>query len=102
MELVKNGKAALFLVEETAYEGVRRIAEKVAEDVEKVSGFKPDIYTAVSGAEYIVLCATLGKSPLIDQLVSQGKLEVSPIAGKWETYVTKVVEEPFEGVKRHL
>ena len=102
MELVKNGKAAMFLVEETAYEGVRRIAEKVAEDVEKVSGFKPDIRKAASGTEYIVLCATLGKSPLIDQLVSQGKLEVSLIAGKWETYVTKVVEEPFEGVKKAL
>lgn len=102
MELVKNGKAALFLVEETAHGGVRRIAEKVAEDVEKVSGLKPDICTAASGAESIILCATLGKSPLIDQLVSQGKLEVSPIAGKWETYVTKVIAEPFEGVKKAL
>lgn len=99
MELVKNGKAALFIVEETAFEGVRRIADKVAEDVRRVCGVKPEIRSeAVTESDRVVLFATLGKSMMIDRLVRQGKLDVSAIAGKWETYLSRVVTEPFEGI----
>ncbi|MCM1127009.1 MAG: glycosyl hydrolase 115 family protein [Lachnospiraceae bacterium] len=94
-ELVKDGGAAPFIVEETAYEGVRRIADKAAEDVEKVSGTKPDAKERPAGEERIVLCATLGHSPLIDELVSKGKLDVSAVSGKWETYVTQIIPDPF-------
>lgn len=87
LKLIKNGKAALFIVEETAYEGVRKIASKVAEDVNKVCGIKPDLAGEIRpDSKRIVLFATLGKSKMIDQLSAQGKVDVSVIMGKWETY----------------
>ena len=56
----------LLVVEEGGYEGVRRIAGKVAEDIGKVLGAAPEV-TDLKGlsekrATCIILCATLGKS----------------------------------------
>ena len=66
----------LMVVEESAYEGVRRIAGKVAEDIGKVLGTAPE---AVSERELpggsaacVVLCATLGKSALLEELEKRG------------------------------
>lgn len=43
---------------------------------------------------------TLGHSPVIDRLVSAGRLDVRGIAGKWETSLEQVVEHPLPGVRR--
>ncbi|MEV4347403.1 glycosyl hydrolase 115 family protein [Actinoplanes sp. NPDC049596] len=47
-----------------------------------------------------VIVGTIGKSPLIDQIIARGKLDVRAIAGKWETTVEQVVTDPLPGVKR--
>lgn len=45
---------------------------------------------------------TLGASPAIDRLVSQGRLDVSRVKGRWEASVTQVIERPLPGVDRAL
>jgi hypothetical protein len=45
---------------------------------------------------------TLGASPLIDTLVSTGKLDTAGVAGRWEASLTQVVERPWTGVRRAL
>ena len=58
-------KKTVFLVEETAFEGVKRIAAKVAADVEKVTGNLPEIVSSLEGVSkdtQVVFCATLGSS----------------------------------------
>jgi hypothetical protein len=47
-----------------------------------------------------VLVGTIGRSPLVDGLVSAGKLDVTGIAGKWETSLEQVVANPLAGVRR--
>ena len=47
--IVKEKKAAQFLVETTGFEGVRMIADTVAEDIEAVSDSKPEIQNDLSG-----------------------------------------------------
>lgn len=92
-----------FIVEESAFEGVKRIAGKVAKDVEKVSGMLPNILTkADNTGEQLILCATLGKSALADALVSEGKLDISEVSGKREVFALKIVEKPFAGTSRAL
>jgi hypothetical protein len=49
-----------------------------------------------------VLIGTIGKSPLIDQLVSSGKLDAHDVAGRWETFVIQPIDAPMTGVSRAL
>ena len=105
-DLAVNGRTVPFLVENTAYEGVKRIASKVAADVEKVSGSLPEtascVDAAVKLADRVVFCATLDKSPLLDKMAGEGKLDPSCIRGKREVYLIRLVEDPWDGVKEAL
>ena len=92
MFLTQNGTALPFVVEETAHTGVVRVAGKVIADVEKVSGVKPALLRQAPDAPY-VLCATLGCSPIANQLIAQGKLpQAEEIRGAWERFVIAKVD----------
>lgn len=103
LTLAEENKALPFLVEADAFEGVKKIAEKVILDVEKVSGVKPKLLTEDSkGFECYILCATLGKSALVDELMASGKFDATQIVGKREVYAVCIIENPFEGVEKIL
>jgi hypothetical protein len=53
-------------------------------------------------AHDIVVIGTLGKNAYIDGLVRDKKLNVDGVAGRWETWVTQVVDAPWPGVDRAL
>lgn len=101
MELTSKIKNTVFLVEETAYEGVKRIADKVALDVEKVIGKKPQCVASLEGLNpattQVVLCATVGKSAVLDALVAEGLVETIEVAGKWEVYGIKLLKSALGG-----
>ena len=94
------------LVESGGYEGVRRIAEKVAEDIEKVTGLRPEVVSEKEAASrrggWVILCATLGKSPLLEELAGQGLADTQLLkkedgSGKWEVYQIRRIS-PESGV----
>jgi hypothetical protein len=76
--------------------GVVRVAGDLRDDIERVTGVRP----GGSMGREVVLVGTIGRSPLIDGLVSAGKLDVSGVRGKWETSLQTVVERPMPGVER--
>jgi len=97
----------IFTAEKEAFEGVKRIAAKVAADFEKVSGRLPQIAESFSAAaaagmdaagtdaadcDTAVLFATLGRSPELDRLAGEGKFDPSAISGKRETYQIKLID----------
>jgi len=45
---------------------------------------------------------TLGKNQWIDALVTQKKIDVKSLQGKWETFVIQTIENPFPHVKKAL
>ena len=51
---------------------------------------------------YAVIAGTLGQSSFIDEMKENGKIDVSQIEGKWETYSLQVVDNPLNGVKKAL
>jgi hypothetical protein len=77
-----------FTVEKEAFEGVKKIAEKVALDFEKVGGSLPEISETFKGGRNSIIFATLGKSPLAEKYA-----DVSAIAGKREVYQIKLLED---------
>ncbi|MCL2018902.1 MAG: glycosyl hydrolase 115 family protein [Oscillospiraceae bacterium] len=82
----------IFTVEKEAFEGVKRIAVKVAKDFEKVCGERPVISEELIPGPNTVIFATLDKSPLVDKLISDGEFEPSEIRGKREVYRIKKLE----------
>jgi len=85
----------IFIVENEAFEGVKRIAKKVGSDFKKVCGVYPDFSQTVSLAETkpnAVIFATLGKSRFVDTLISEKKYDSSVISGKREVFNIKFID----------
>jgi hypothetical protein len=82
----------VFVCDENEFSGVKKIADKVCLDVERVTGKKPSVTAGDTSAAGAVLFATLGQASLAEKLASEGGLqtEVSKITGKRECYVFAV------------
>ncbi len=101
--LVAAGHATPILVGADDWPGVTRVAGDLAEDVHRVTGQTPLILKRAQDANgEVILIGTLGHSALIDGLVRAGKLDVKGVAGKWESSVAALVENPMPGIKRAL
>jgi hypothetical protein len=99
--LVANGQAAPLVVSTADYPGVVRVVGDVQSDIKSVTGVQPAVsHDQIPASTNVVVVGTIGKSPLIQGLVTSGKLNVSDIAGKWETTLETIVENPWPGVRR--
>lgn len=54
-------------------------------------------YVDPSATDTVVIVGTVGHSKFIDDLVNAGKLDISAIDGKWESFTTQLVDEPIPG-----
>jgi Glycosyl hydrolase family 115/Gylcosyl hydrolase family 115 C-terminal domain len=105
---LSSSKSALIVAGSQDYPGVVRVLKQLQEDIRTVTGLTPRLSfdrlekDAIPVAKEFVLVGTLGRNPLIDKLVQEKKLDVQGIAGKWETFLIQVVENPFPHVDRVL
>jgi hypothetical protein len=97
------GKSNTLYISKEDHPGVIRAFEDLQNDINKVSQALPLLITdKVPAGDEVIIAGTIGKSPLIDQLIKSKKLDVTDVAGKWETFVIQVIENPLPGVKRGL
>ena len=81
-------------LEQSAFPGVIRVTEKVAHDVELVSGKKPQILVEKeipetlesSGEDWTIIAATKGKSSFLKKLQEAGSAELKELEQKRECY----------------
>lgn len=64
--------------------------------------FTGPILTTGGKAKTVIIAGTIGKSDVIDALVASGKLDVKPIKGQWEAFISQVISNPLPGVDRAL
>lgn len=102
--LAAAGKLAPLYVSNQDHAGVIRAARDLQADIKRVTQAEPKLTVDKKApkTKQLVLVGTLGKSPVIDKLVKDRKLDVSGIAGKWETFLVQVVEKPMAGVDQAL
>lgn len=82
---------------------IKKSADFLAGDIEKVSGRKPVVNTTDKKlGNNIILVGTVGNNPLIEKLVAQKKLNTAPLKGQWEHFIIQTVHQPFDGVKEAL
>lgn len=119
--IVDNQKANVMMYideKDSEYDGISLIAEAFKADIARVCGIGVDdegvANESSDGLQVVtdkgslkgkaIIAGTIGESgnDLINQLVAEGKLDVSDIAGKWECYKLKVVKNPVPGVDEAL
>ncbi len=101
--LFASGKSAPLLISSKGFPGVKVALKHLQTDIENVTGVRPKLFDdKAEGADEIVVVGTIGKSPLIDKLVKDKKIDLSGIKGKWETFLTKVIDNPIPGIKQAL
>lgn len=100
MELfIKAQQEALFYREAEVYPGLAKIAHKVMKDIEAVTGELPGETEDIGKlGRFAVLYGTIGRSPVIDDLISRNAVDAGPIHGKRESFLFQLVRQPFPGV----
>jgi hypothetical protein len=101
--LAHSGTVAKLWVDAGDWPGVIRAAHDLQADIQRVTGVEAAFSDAAKPTTGdFVLIGTIGRSPLIDRLIREHKIDVSQIRGKWESTLTQVVERPLPGVKQAL
>jgi hypothetical protein len=96
--LAENGNPATILIDQNENTGVLRATEDLRKDIQRVTGTFPNM----GKSHNTVIIGTVGNSSLIDQLIKDGKINGNDIAGKYEKYIIKTVQNPIEGVNEAL
>lgn len=101
--LVSEQSVADIFVASDDWKVAQIAASDLVADIERVTGRKPFLKHTTEGlSEHVVLVGTLGKSPVIDRLVKEGRLDVKDVQGQWESFVIANVADPLPGVRRAL
>ena len=101
--LSSSGKSAPLFISSEDYPGVIRTLRDLQMDIGKVTGNQPQFFTDTLPPEkHVVFAGTIGKSPFIEDLVRDHKIDVRDIEGKWESFLIQVVQDPFPGIDKGL
>lgn len=85
------------------FPGVLRAIDDLKKDLGRVCGSEPPVYREQGpSSKRMVIAGTIGHNHMIDQLAASGKLDVSEIKGKWESFLIEVIDRPMKGVDQAL
>ena len=101
--MVQAGVAAAIYVDSADWPGVARAAADLQSDIVRVTGVTPLLLHTTKGlGRAVIIIGTIGRSPILDQLVREKKIDTAQVAGKWEAFVIQVVAHPLPGVSSAL
>ena len=101
--IVQGNAAATIQVDAGDYAGVIRAAGDLQTDIARVTRVTPTLVpTGNHPGKNVIFIGTIGKSEVIDRLIREKKIDVSKIAGQWESFLIQVVPKPFPGVENAL
>ena len=103
--LADGNNLATMYIDQNDYWGVVRASGDLQQDIMRVTGHTPAITDKKDGVGKntdLVIIGTVGKSALIDELISSRKVDVTAIRGKWEFSLIQVVPNPLPGVRSAL
>lgn len=100
--IVANGAATPILIDAKDAEVVGIAANAVASDINLITSIKPKVIFDANGEQYLIIAGTLGQSSPIEKLIKEGKIEISGIKDKWESFIISTINQPFLGVKKAI
>src|SRR5690606_947136 len=85
--LVGDKVQAQLFVDSADYPGVIRSAKTLQTDIERVTGQRLELVQDIGElGKTAVIIGSAGKSPTIDKLIADGKVNAANILGKWDAY----------------
>lgn len=101
---------ASIVVDQSDYPGVIRAARDLAQDFARVTKGEPSpIFLINSASDYqkvqtknTILIGSIGSSSLIKNLSQQGRLDTQAVSGKWESFGTSILDQPFGACEKAL
>ncbi len=101
VKLVWENFVADVYVDKSEDISVLHCADDFVADVNRVTSKTPTLKHSVIGlSSHAIIVGTIEKSELIQELVKSGKIDISEVKGKWETFHIQVVAKPFPGVEQ--
>jgi hypothetical protein len=102
LTLASVNDTAQIMIDRSDAKVVEIAAELLADDINEVTGQKPELVFAKSelSSNTVIIAGTLGKSSLVDSLIASGKVDVSAIEGKWEACIVATVDNISPSIKR--
>ncbi|MXN93200.1 glycosyhydrolase [Flavobacterium sp. Sd200] len=77
-------------------------AKLFANDIEKVTGKKPELSNKIKKNSNIIVIGTLSSSSFLQELVKKKKFKAENLKEQWDGYQVQVIKNPFKGVKQAL
>lgn len=96
----KHSSALWFDAED--HKGVIRAIVDLQLDIERVTTYKPEMTSRNFDEKHPVIIGTVGKSKLVDNLITSGKLDGTDLKDKWESFVITTIHDPMPGVVQAL
>ena len=101
--LSSAGRSAPLCVSREDHPGVIRVAGMLQADIARVTDSEPALsLDGIPPARHAILIGTLGRSPLIDRLAREHKLDVSDLAGRREKFILQAIRDPMPQVDHAL
>lgn len=119
--IINNSAASAMMyidANESEYDGISLITEAFKADIARVAGIGTDKEGVANESDKglnvttdksqlsgrAIIAGTFGENgnDVINSLISEGKLDVSGVEGKWESYKLQVVKNPMAGVSEAL
>ena len=100
--LVSLKDKASISYDENDFEVVEEVARLFAQDIYNVTGKKITLSGKMETAAYTIIIGTIGRNYYINRLISEGKLDVSPICNGWEQYIIQTLDNPDKKTKKAL
>lgn len=103
--MVEKGNAVQLYIDLKGkdYNGLSLVAASFANDFEMVTGIIPDVVTDVKKLKKsAVIAGSIGNNKIIDTLIAEGKIDISAIQQKRETYKIQIIENPIKNIEKAI
>lgn len=101
--LVANGRPTPILVDPDEPAAVRHAAGELAGDIAAVTGLQPPLRPGIGpDMKVAIIIGTVGHSPQIEAMARSGRIDLSQVRGKWETFLIANVSRPLPGIDQAL
>ena len=94
---------APIIIDHEDFEGIRIAATTLAQDIARVTGGEAPIITSEQSPSLcVIIVGSVQRSKHIHQLALGGRIDITIVKSKWETWCTTLVHTPWDGCANAL